>query len=148
MKRGDFQIGPGAASLLLIAVVLCMSVLGALSLTSAMGDERLSARGAALAQSSAQLDAEAERRFAVLDGMLAALQAGDEEEDYLAAVERVLPEGMTLDGWTVRWSEQTDGARVLDCEALLSPPGEFPRAVFTAHRLYTLETGDYGEFTF
>ena len=47
MNRRSFQIGPGAASLLLIAVVLCMGVLGALSLVSARGDAQLASAACA-----------------------------------------------------------------------------------------------------
>lgn len=147
MNRRDFQIGPGAASLLLIAVVLCMSVLGALSLVSARGDARLAGRGAALAEVSAALDAQAERRFAELDAVLADCQAAADDGAYLRAVEEALPEGMALSDRTVFWQE-ADGNRLLDCEAEIAPLGGFPRARWAAHRLYTEAPDAYEESIF
>ena len=148
MNRRNFQIGPGAASLLLIAVVLCMSVLGILSLVSARGDARLSERSATMAYSAAALNVQSERSMALLDATLyvcgQSLSASgqstgeqDAQEAYLAAVGAALPHGMTLMGDTVYWQEASDDGRRIDCEAKIAPMGETPRARFTAHRLYT-----------
>ena len=47
MNQREYRIGPGAASLMLLVVVLSMSVLGMLALMSARSDENLSLRGGA-----------------------------------------------------------------------------------------------------
>ena len=44
MNQREYRIGPGAASLMLLVVVLSMSVLGMLALMSARSDENLSLR--------------------------------------------------------------------------------------------------------
>lgn len=138
MNRREFHIGPGAASLLLIAVVLCMSVLGMLSLVSARGDARLSERNAAMAVSAALIDEQAERTLAALDELLVACQRdAADDEAYLAAAKAGLPEGMRLFDNTVIWLEESNDGRRLDCEAEIAPLGDFPRVRFTAHRLYT-----------
>ena len=138
MNRREFHIGPGAASLLLIAVVLCMSVLGMLSLVSARGDVRLSERNSAMAISAALIDVSAEHSFAALDELLADCARDAANDDaYLAAAKAVLPEGMRLFGNTVSWLEESNDGRRLDCEVEIAPLGDFPRARFTAHRLYT-----------
>ena len=138
MNRREFHIGPGAASLLLIAVVLCMSVLGILSLVSAGGDARLSERNSAMAVSAAQIDVSAERSLAALDALLASCQSDvEDDEAYLMAAKAALPEGMRLFDNTVIWLEENDDGRRLDCEAEIAPLGDFPRVRFTAHRLYT-----------
>ena len=138
MNRREFHIGPGAASLLLIAVVLCMSVLGILSLVSASGDARLSERNSAMAISAAQIDVNAERSLAALDELLVACQRDAvDDESYLAAAKASLPDGMRLFDNAVVWFEEYDDGRRLDCEAEIAPLGDFPRVRFTAHRLYT-----------
>ncbi len=137
MNRREFQIGPGAASLLLIAVVLCMGVLGALSLISARGDARLSERSADMAQVSAQLDAASEKKLAQLDGVLALLSDASSEEEYLSRLVSQMPAGMELHQRRVSWLEQADNGRRLSCAVELSPLGEFPRLRWVEHRLYT-----------
>ncbi len=52
MNQREYRIGPGAASLMLLVVVLSMSVLGMLALMSARSDENLSLRSAEVARLS------------------------------------------------------------------------------------------------
>ena len=108
MKRRGVTIGPGAPSLLLVVVVIAMSVLGLLALMSARSDAQLTRRSLEYTVAEYERAAQAERSLAQLDGVLAAC-AG--EADYLAAVSRRLPEGMTLDGRVVRWTESGDTGR-------------------------------------
>ena len=137
MNRREFHIGPGAASLMLIVVVLSMSVLGMLSMMNARSDERLSARGVAVAEETYLLYSAAQSDRAALDGTLLTSAAGAADENaYLAAVAQNLPGNMTLDGRTVRWSEN-GGAKTLECAAEILPLGEFPRCRFVSHRLGT-----------
>ena len=44
MNQREYRIGPGAASLMLLVVVLSMSALGMLAMMSARSDESLSLR--------------------------------------------------------------------------------------------------------
>lgn len=136
MNPRKFRIGPGAASLMLLAVVLSMSVLGALALVSARNDLRLSNRRAAVIEQVYHLNDCAERRLMALDEILARIEASTEEE-YLAAVRGALPEDMALTDRTIRWTEQSQDGRSLSCAVTLQPLGEFPRAVWTEHRLIT-----------
>ena len=102
MKKREFRIGPGAASLILIAVVTAMSILGLLSLMNARTDLQMARRSARVAADVAALDAASEESLACLDAIIAACAAEDEDE-FLARVEESLPEGMILDGRTVLW---------------------------------------------
>lgn len=147
MNRRGFQIGPGAASLMLIVVVLSMSVLGMLTLMNARGDERLSRRSVEVAEEIYQLDEGAERSLAALDGVLcaAAGEAAD-EAGYLALLAERLPEGMTLQGSAVTWLERGDGAKTLACAAEIAPLGSFPRCYFVEHRLLSGIEDEEGEF--
>ena len=130
MNQREYRIGPGAASLMLLVVVLSMSVLGMLALMSARSDENLSLRSAEVARQVAELNVSAERSLAELDDALAkAAGAAQSEEDYLARVEAALNEAMTLEGRTVSWKETNDEGRTLVCAVELEPFGAFPRFV-------------------
>lgn len=137
MNRRDFQIGPGAASLLLIAVVLCMGVLGSLSLVSSRGDAKLSERSLRMTESAAQLYLEAEQKLAALDALLAELSTAESDEAYLAAIQERLPADAQLFERTLRWEEASEDGRRVTCAVELAPLGEFPRVRWTDHRLWT-----------
>ncbi len=135
MSRQKIAVGPGASSLILICVVLALSVLTVLTMISARNDESLSLRGEETRGEVYELFARGERSLAGLDAAL--VRAGKDAggmEDYLAAVEAGLPEGMTLREDQVYWTEQTD-TRALECAVRLLPPGGAERAVWTLHRL-------------
>ena len=137
MNQRSFQIGPGAASLLLIAVVLCMGVLGALSLVSARGDAQLSARSLRMAESAATLNSHSEEQLMMLDELLVELSDAESDEAYLAELASRLPGDMDLAGRIVSWVEAADDGRRVTCGVEVAPLGEFPRAYWTDHRLWT-----------
>ena len=72
MSQREYRIGPGAASLMLLVVVLSMCVLGVLALMGARSDEGLSLRSIQVAQEVARLNVQAERSLADLDEKLKA----------------------------------------------------------------------------
>ena len=133
MKKREFRIGPGAASLILIAVVTAMSILGLLSLMNARTDLQMARRSARVAADVAALDAASEESLARLDAIIAAC-AAEEEDEFLARVAQSLPDGMTLDGRTVLWEEIGADGRTLECGARLAPAGSDPRIEWTIHR--------------
>lgn len=136
MNRREFQIGPGAASLMLIVVVLSMSVLGMLTLMNARSDERLSTRSVEVAEEIYRLDERAEGSLAALDAALCALaEEASGEAAYRELLAARLPEGMTLEGATVRWRETDGGTKTLVCAAEIAPLGSFPRCRMIERRL-------------
>lgn len=134
-RRSRISFGPGAASLILIVVILSMSVLGILALMNARSDSRLSARSVQVVKAGYELNAEAERNLASLD-MIAARYAdiAENDEDYITAVRAYLPAEMTMDGRVISWS-LTDGLRTLDCAVELQPLGETERFAWVKHQL-------------
>lgn len=135
MSRQKIAVGPGASSLILIAVVLALSVLTVLTMISARNDEALSLRGEETRTEIYELFARGERSLAGLDAAL--VSAGKDAgsmEDYLSAVQKVLPQGMTLREDQVFWTEETD-TRALECAVRLLPPGGAERTEWTLHRL-------------
>ena len=139
MNRKDYHIGPGAASLMLIVVVLSMSVLGMLSMMNSRSDNRLSMRSAEVTEEVYVLSADAERTLARLDALLVAC-AREAEDDaaWLALVKEALPDGMAMSDRTISWAEENEAGRRMVCAVLLADFGEYPRTHWKEHRLHTL----------
>ena len=134
-RKSNVAIGPGAASLILIVVILSMGVLGMLALMNARNDARLSSRSTAVVVAGYELNDKAERRLAELDSAVAECAAlSDGDDAFLTAVRGRLPEGMLMDGRMVSWSE-TDGLRTLSCAVEVLPQGENERLRWREHRL-------------
>ena len=136
-RKSNVSFGPGAASLILIVVILSMGVLGMLALMNARNDAKLSSRSIEVVTAGFELNDQAERKVAELDGILARCASSTYSEDaYLAAVRGNLPEGMLLDeeNRSVSWA-LTDGLRTLNCEVALLPLGENERLSWRVHRL-------------
>ena len=134
-RKSNISIGPGAASLILIVVILSMSVLGMLALMNGRNDHKLSSRSIAVVEAGYALNEQAERSLATLDGVLYTCSAIAADDDaYLAAIRGLLPAGMLMDGRVVSWSE-SDELRTLSCAVEVLPLGESERLRWREHRL-------------
>lgn len=134
-KSSKLTFGPGAASIILIVVILSMSILGLLNYMTVRNDLALSDRSADVAETVFDLNARAEKSFAALDAVSVnafAESAGGEE--YLAQVKAELPEGMTLAGDVVSW-EESEGIRTLRCGAQLAAASGDGHISWKTHRL-------------
>ena len=136
MKKGSLiTFGPGAASLILIVVILSMSVLGMLALMSARSDMNLTARSAQVIEAVYELNCAAERRLASLDDVVVALRGdGADAEALLSRLAERLPAGMTLEGRIVSWTEE-DGLRQLSCAVEVLPANGAGRLRWIEHSL-------------
>ena len=120
MRRTDsISIGPGAASLILVFVMLSMSVLAMLSVTTSRDDLRLSERSLEVAQQVYALHDKAEETLARLGDIVVSCE--EESKDltsYLQALAGALPAGMTLENIdgriAISW-EETGDAGTLSC---------------------------------
>ncbi len=133
MKQRKIALGPGAASLILIIVLLSMCVLCMLTYISAKNDLSLAERSCEMVETAYVLNARSEASLARLDAALAACDAADWDA-YLAQAEENLPEGMRLEDDCVSWQE-TEGDRTLHCTVKIAPHGETPRLTWTQHAL-------------
>ena len=116
-RKMNVSFGPGAASLILIVVILSMSVLG-MAAGFALNDK-------------------AERGIAELDAVLARCAVSTfSDEAYLAAVRGNLPDSMLMgqEDRIVSW-ELSDGLRTLSCAVEVMPLGEKERLRWREHRL-------------
>ena len=133
----NVSFGPGAASLILIVVILSMGVLGMLALMNARNDAKLSNRSMEVVAAGFALNDKAERGVAELDAVLARCAASTfSDEAYLTAVRSNLPDGMLMgqEDRIVRW-ELTDGLRTLSCAVEVMPQGDKARLRWREHRL-------------
>lgn len=136
-RKSNLSFGPGAASLILIVVILSMGVLGMLALMNARNDARLSQRSMEVVAAGFALNDRAERGVAELDAVLARCAAATySDEAYLNAVRGSLPDGMLMaeGGRIVSW-QLTDGLRTLSCAVEVLPRGEAERLRWREHRL-------------
>lgn len=134
-KKSSISFGPGAASLLLIFVVLAMSVLGMLSLMNSRNDVRLSERSVAVMEAVYALNAKAEESRARADSVLYALSRQETDTDaYLAKAGEALADQMKMDGNVLSWNE-TDGFRTIHCQLEIQPLGSAERTRWLRHAL-------------
>ena len=103
-ERGQIRAGLGVPSMVLVLVVLCLSMLGVLSLISARNDATLAERHAALTIAYDEAAAAAQIALRELDRQLAeAWQQSGDETKYAQACQLVTAAG----GTQVEWEEQT-----------------------------------------
>ena len=136
-RKSNVSFGPGAASLILIVVILSMAVLGMLALMNARNDSKLSSRSIEVVAAGFELNDRAERNMAELDAVVARCAASTfSDEAYLAAIRGSLPDGMLMsqEDRIVSW-ELTDGLRTLSCAVEVLPQGENERLRWREHRL-------------
>ena len=140
MNKRKVALGPGAASLILIVVVLSLCMMAMLTQISARNDYNLCARSAEMVQRVYELNEQSEQKLAELDALLvkARKEAGDDQEAYLNMVEELLPEDMSLEEDRVTWTEPLDN-RNLECIVQLLPPGEKQRTKWISHKLVVEE---------
>ena len=146
MNKRKVALGPGAASLILIVVVLSLCMMAMLTQISARNDYNLCTRSAEMVQRVYELNAKSERKLAELDALLASAQkdAGDTDA-YLARVGEILPEGMTMEDDLITWTEPLDN-RTLQCIVKLLPPGKSQRTEWISHKLAVDEPEDDWEW--
>ena len=140
-KKSRISFGPGAASIILIVVILSMSVLGLLSLVNARNDGHLSDRSAQVIEAVYELNAQAEKRFAELDALVAqAAREHEGKEEILAALGEKLPEGVLLEDTTLKWTQE-DEFRNLECAVDITLEDDNTVLTWTTHRM-TMRTED------
>ena len=142
MNKRKVALGPGAASLILSVVVLSLCMMAMLTQIGARNDYNLCARSAEMVKRVYELNTKSERKLAELDALLVTAQKDAADmETYLAKVQELLPEGMTLEEDRIAWTEPMDN-RNLECVVQLLPPGEKQRAKWISHKLVVDEPED------
>ena len=135
MNKRKVALGPGAASLILIVVVLSLCMLAMLAQIGSRNDYSLASRSAEMITRVYQLHDQSERKMAELDAILVRCQKETTDmASYLAKVEESLPSDMSLDEDIVSWQEPLDN-RTMNCEVKLLEPGQKERAKWVTSKL-------------
>ena len=135
MNKRKVALGPGAASLILIVVVLSLCMLAMLAQIGSRNDYSLASRSAEMITRVYQLHDKSERKMAELDAILVRCQKETTDmASYLAKVEESLPSDMTLDEDIVSWQEPLDN-RTMNCEVKLLEPGQKEQAKWVTYKL-------------
>ena len=135
MNKRKIALGPGAASLILIIVVLALCMMSMLNQISARSDYNLCTRSAEMVQRVYELNAQSEQKLAELDKVLAeARKDAGSMDAYLKKVGESLPKDMTLDGDKIQWTEPLDN-RNLECVVQVLPLEEKERTKWISHKL-------------
>ena len=135
MNKRKVALGPGAASLILIVVVLSLCMLAMLAQIGSRNDYSLASRSAEMITRVYQLHDKSERKMAELDAILVRCQKETTDmASYLARDEESLPSDMTLDEDIVSWQEPLDN-RTMNCEVKLLEPGQKERAKWVTYKL-------------
>ena len=146
MNKRKVALGPGAASLILIVVVLSLCMMAMLTQIGARNDYNLCSRSAEMVQRVYELNAQSEQKLAELDALLVTAQKEASDMDsYLEKVGEILPDEMTLDEDRITWTEPLDN-RNLECVVQLLPPGERQRTKWISHKLMVDEPEDDWEW--
>ena len=135
MNKRKVALGPGAASLILIVVVLSLCMMAMLTQISARSDYNLCTRSAEMVQRVYELNAQSEQKLAELDAILIdARKDATDMKAYLEKIGKALPEGMTLEEDKIQWTEPLDN-RNLECIVQVLPLEETERTKWISHKL-------------
>jgi len=137
VKR-KIALGPGAASLILIVVILSLCMLSMLMQISARNDVSLATRSTGMITNVYNLFSHSEQRLAKLDAFLLRCRqaSGGDADTYLELVENNLPEGFILTDNAgekiISWTDPLD-KRVLTCAVRLKDIREAERVEWIRH---------------
>lgn len=148
MNKRKVALGPGAASLILIVVVLSLAMLAMLMQISSRNDVSLTSRSAEMIARVYDLNADAERKLADLDEILIGCreEIGEGGMDaYLELIAQKLPAGYDLLDDEVTWMDPLDN-RIMTCTVKILPPDEKERTEWIAHKLVVEEPEDDWEW--
>ena len=146
MNKRKVALGPGAASLILIVVILSLCMLAMLTMIGSKNDYSLGVRSAEMIQKVYELNETSEKRLAELDAVLVdCLKKETDSEAYLKLIGEKLPEGMEMDQDLVTWYSPLDN-RTLECIIQILPPGEKIRTKWVSHKLVVEEPEDDWEW--
>ena len=148
MNKRKVALGPGAASLILIVVVLSLAMLAMLMQISSRNDVSLASRSAEMTARVYDLNADAERKLAELDTILIECREetnGGGMEAYLSLIAEKLPAGYNLLDDEITWQDPLYN-RTLTCTVKILPPDEKERTEWIAHKLVVEEPEDDWEW--
>lgn len=135
MKKHDFHIGPGAASLILVAVVVSMGILGLLTMVTVHTDVTISQRSLEAVEAQYKASVQAEKDLQGLDEIVVQLLRETQDDDaFYEKLEMRLPVGMEIDENTISWDVPVLEQSVLHCSVKVSNSVKTDRILWVKHQ--------------
>lgn len=136
MNKTGYRIGPGAASILLVIVVVSMSILGILALSESKSEVRLSEKNALFVEEKSRLEAEAVQTLALLDAiLLKARENADTNEAYFEYIYNEIPGCVSVEDDCLSWTQGSIHNRTLYLKIKVLPIESSVRYEWLQHRL-------------
>lgn len=134
--QGSVRIGP--ISLFSLVIILCLAVMAVLSVTTAQATYAAAERQADFTADTYANERAAQEFTANVDAALSSVRSsGGGAAEAIAAVKRMLPEGASIDGSTVRAEFTTDSGRALAIELDINADATYTIASWKATTLWT-----------
>lgn len=140
MNSNRFRPGPGAASILLVVVVVSMSILGVMALMQAKNEQTLSEKTALFVSLKSDLEAGAQKTLMLLDEIL--LNAGQNTEtgdEYFQYIKEAIPDSVTMEDDFLFWTEGGVNGKTLFLKIRIFPPDSRTRFEWQEHRLISTD---------
>lgn len=135
-SKGSVRIGP--ISLFTLVIVLCLAVLGVLTVTTAQATYAAADKQATFTEDTYANEDAAQRLVSQVDGALAGVrESGGGLSAALAAVDRILPDNAERDGSTVRATFSTESGRTLAIELTIRANATYEIASWKATTQWT-----------
>ena len=136
MNKTGYRIGPGAASILLVIVVVSMSILGILALSESKSEVRLSEKNALFVEDKSRLEAEAVQTLALLDAiLLKARENAGTNEAYFEYIYNEIPGSVSAEDDCLSWTQGSIHNRTLYLKIKVLPIESSVRYEWLQHRL-------------
>lgn len=142
-QKTEYRVGTGAASLLMVFVVLCLAALAILAFSTARADMSMTRRNVMMIDEYYRAANLAQRAIAEIDAQIAQLQARAQGDE--AAVERGLPE-ITVEGIAIEVDQlalsfrvDVGHDRVIDVKLIVNPLGSEARYEIVRHKMVVLD---------
>ena len=134
MNKYGFRIGPGAASIILVIVVVTMSILGVLALSEAKTEKTLSEKSTQFVKEANLLEYNAQFTVMQLDEIISSARG---QSDFLSYIKETIPENVSMTEDRLSFETSLDGSKFLEITIRILPDTEDERFEYVSRRIFT-----------
>ena len=134
MNKYGFRIGPGAASIILVIVVVTMSILGVLALSEAKTEKTLSEKSTQFVKEANLLEYNAQFTVMKLDEIISSARG---QSDFLSYIKETIPENVSMTEDRLSFETSLDGSKFLEITIRILPDTEDERFEYVSRRIFT-----------
>ena len=134
MNKYGFRIGPGAASIILVIVVVTMSILGVLALSEAKTEKTLSEKSTQFVKEENLLEYNVQFTVMQLDEIISSARG---QSDFLSYTKETIPENVSMTEDRLSFETSLDGSKFLEITIRILPDTEDERFEYVSRRIFT-----------